>query len=188
MIGILITSHPGHCKVGLDKCMESIAGNGYATVLGFDDDAFDCDIPIPTGVWLALTGRAQENLPRDWKMHQGENIQIKENAKTLKRWGMKYILKLCGDMFLTTTDLWGLPDKLMIPGGEVDALTWEDERGYFGTKAFFAKTDAILKVTKDVEKINFLVESNYAKSAEKAGVPYKPMPISFWRQYVGGRF
>jgi len=184
MIGILITSHPGHCGVGLDKCMESVAGSGYAAVLGFDDDSFDCDIAIPTGVRLALTGRAQEDLPHDWKMHQGENIQIRENVHDLKRWGMKYLLKLCGDMFLTTTNLWNLPNIL----GNKDALVWEDPRGFFGTKAFFAKTESILNMTKGVEKINFLVESNYAKAAKNLGIVYECKPKYFWRQFVGGRF
>lgn len=185
MIGILITSHPGHCGFGLSECLKSVDGIGLATVFGFDDDSYDCDIPIPTGVRLMLTGRAQENLPKDWKIHQGEHLQITEGLKILKKWGVGYVFKLCGDMHLKTQDLWNFIDLLDCEN--TDAITWEHPKGWLGTKAFFAKTDRMLRLAMQNEKITFLIESTYAKVAEKIGFVYKPEPKSFWIDYVGGR-
>ena len=185
MIGILITSHPGHCKIGLKECLGSVDGIGLATVFGYDDDSYDCDIPVPAGVRLMLTGRAQEDLPHDFKIHQGEHLQIVEGLKILKKWGVRYVFKLCGDMHLKTSDLWGFIDRL--DRENTDAITWEHPEGWLGTKAFFAKTDQMLKLARQNERITFLIESTYSKTARKIGFLYKLESRKFWLEFVGGR-
>jgi hypothetical protein len=185
MIGILITSHPGHCEIGLRECLKSVDGIGLATVFGYDDDSYECNLSIPTGVRLMLTGRAQEDLPHDWKIHQGEHLQIVEGLKILRKWGVRYVFKLCGDMHLKTSDLWGFVDRLEMEN--VGAITWEHPEGWLGTKAFFAEVNPLLKMVSQYEKITFLIESTYSKAAQKIGFAYKSELRDFWLDYVGGR-
>jgi len=63
----------------------------------------------------------------------------------------------------------------------------EHPKGWLGTKAFFAKTDQMLRLAMQNEKITFLIESTYTKVAEKINFIYKPEPKRFWIDYVEGR-
>jgi len=85
MIGILITSHPGHCGFGLNECLKSVDGIGLATVFGFDDDSYDCNIPIPTGVKLMAhrkgAGGSSERLENSPGGASTDNRRIEDSQK-----------------------------------------------------------------------------------------------------------